>query len=276
MPKPAAAPSNQKNMRVRHSSAQRHSVSSAPKTSQLTGARLSLLVAISAVVTSSLAYLLWKNLKSDSNELEVLVPENEIRPQPQAAQEEARHTDAQKLDDGVGPLFHRHYALQIRGSRFTPEQLMERIQKDPNSCSPQAIARFEKTLGHPDRFEKGNEFYIHISGPWDGPVRVAETGDRSFVFITRHGHLEAGSIRFSISSDSSRNENGQLIFEIESWSRSRDGLVDLAFDKMRAGRFAQTQMWTKFCENVCELSGGEALGAVQITTEKAESQGMAN
>ena len=49
-----------------------------------------------------------------------------------------------------------------------------------------------------------------MPGPWDGPVRVIDVGDRSFRLATLAAHLEAGQIEFRVSHDE------LITFEIES------------------------------------------------------------
>ena len=57
------------------------------------------------------------------------------------------------------------------------------------------MATFDKVTGAEDRMAVDDEYFIHISGPWNGPVRVVDIDETSFTLATRDGHLEAGFYR---------------------------------------------------------------------------------
>jgi len=59
-----------------------------------------------------------------------------------------------------------------------------------------------------------------------------------------------------------------LTFTIESWARSRDALVDLVYDDLGVAKVAQQAMWTYFCRQVAEVSGGEMVGEIDVLTER--------
>src|SRR5438045_5732992 len=40
--------------------------------------------------------------------------------------------EVQSYEDGAGPLFHRCYRTRIRDSTMSAEELMEKVQSDPN------------------------------------------------------------------------------------------------------------------------------------------------
>jgi len=165
----------------------------------------------------------------------------------------------QEMDRGFGPIFFRTYRIDIPGTRLTPGALMRTVQADPDAFSPAGIARFEKTRGADDSLGKGDEFYIHIRAPWDGPVRVLERSDTSFDLGTLEGHMEAGTIRFR----SIARPEGGLRFEIVSCARSVDRAVHTLYDILRAAKGAQELMWSTFCERVAaaaveaDKGGGE-------------------
>lgn len=168
--------------------------------------------------------------------------------------------------EGTGPRFHRTYAVTIRGAAQTPAELMNRIRADLKAFVPVELARFEKVRGEEHAFRVGDEYLIHITAPWDGPVRVLKTDETSFTFGTLEGHLEAGQIQFRAEPHTAFD--GGLRFTIESWARSRDALVDLAYDDLELAKAAQQAMWTFFCMRVAEASGGEAVGVVEVITER--------
>jgi hypothetical protein len=166
--------------------------------------------------------------------------------------------------DGCGPLFHRRYKTRIRNSRLRPEELMEKLQRDPNDASPTRFARFQLVHGERGRLGVGDEYVVRMPGPWDGPVRVVDAGPCSFRFATLAGHLEAGQIEFRAAAD---GQTG-LVFEIESWARSSSPLVNLLYHRLRMAKEVQAHMWISFLERVVQLTGGQMTGGVEIDTER--------
>ena len=164
--------------------------------------------------------------------------------------------------DGSGPHFHRRYQVRIAGSELTAEELMERVMANPDRAAPSEFATFQKLQGEPETLRVNDEFVVRMPGPWDGPVRVANTSPRSFRFVTLAGHLEAGQIEF-------RASNGEhLAFEIESWARSGDRLSELLYDRLRISKEVQFHMWTSFLERVVKIAGGKREGGLRIETRK--------
>lgn len=156
---------------------------------------------------------------------------------------EAEHLAKQKISDGVGPRYHRVYSVVVETSWERALEAMRRFQMNINEYSPQLMCRFEKTCGHPVELKAGDEFQIHITGPWNGPVRVKSVSPTNFTLMTLEGHMEAGEIEFRIS----KIHEGRVKFEIESIARSRDLIVDLVYDKIPIAKFAQTEMWKSVC-----------------------------
>jgi hypothetical protein len=175
------------------------------------------------------------------------------------------YDDAQRVAHGTGPLFHRRYRAQIGGASLPPEELMARLQADPDCAAPSEFATFRKVSGPEGAMRPGDEYVVRMPGPWDGPVRVVEVSPRSFRFMTLTGHLEAGQIDFRVDGD-----DGRIRFEIESWARSGDRLSDLLYDRMRMSKEIQLHMWTSFLERVIRMSGGKRDGGLRIETRRVE------
>lgn len=173
----------------------------------------------------------------------------------------------QFLNDGVGPLFHRRYYADIRESAVNPVALMERIYTNLNEFAPSDMAVFQALDDTEDGIRLGDDYYIHIAGPWDGPVRVIEASDTSFTFITLDNHLEAGEIQFRLIDHP--DDDALIRFEIRSWSRSRDWVVDFFYHRLPFAKIAQTRMWVYFCYHVAKLSEGELVDDVQVITQIA-------
>jgi hypothetical protein len=146
-----------------------------------------------------------------------------------------------------------------------PEELMARLQADPDSAAPSEFATFRKVAGDEGAMRPGDEYIVRMPGPWDGPVRVVEASERAFRFMTLTGHLEAGQIIFRVEGDGDR-----IRFEIESWARSGDRLSNLLYDRMRMSKEIQLHMWTSFLERVIRMSGGVRDGGLRIDTRRVE------
>jgi Domain of unknown function (DUF1990) len=173
--------------------------------------------------------------------------------------------EVQLPDDGYGTLFHRVYRTRIRETAMTPEAVIERIAANPDCVAPTEFASFQKVRGDEGEMRVGDEYVVHMAGPWDGPVRVVERTPRCFRLVTLEGHLEAGQIRFS-----AREENGMVVFEIESWARSAGALVDLLYDRLRMAKEVQLHMWTSMLQRVAEMAGGRVTGGIDIYTRRVE------
>ena len=166
----------------------------------------------------------------------------------------------QPVTEGVGPLLHRRYSVDIAGTRMAPGDLMERVAARLNQASPE-MAVFRKTRGAQDGLRPGDEFVVRMPGPWDGPVRVVHRDGTSFRLATLQGHLEAGQIEFRAA-----QAGDTLRFEIESWARAGDRLSDLMYNKLRLAKEIQLNMWTHFAIRAAALAGGRPRGGVTIRT----------
>jgi len=187
----------------------------------------------------------------------------EDRPQPLPP--ELRDDDVQGFDDGAGPLLHRRYRARIRDGELDAAALMARLAADPNRAAPGTLAHFEKQAGEEGRMAVGDEWLVRMPGPWDGPVRVVEVTPRSFRFVTLQGHLEAGQIEWHAA-----DEDGDVLFGVESWARSGDRLSDVMHNRLRMAKEVQLHMWTSVIEQAAELAGGRLARGIDIDTRRVE------
>jgi uncharacterized protein (UPF0548 family) len=169
--------------------------------------------------------------------------------------------DLQEPSEGTGTLFHRLYRTRIRGAALTAEELMARLQADPNRVCPNEFAVFQKLRGRANAMRFGDEFVVRMAAPWDGPVRVVDVTPTSFRLATLDGHLEAGQIEFRATP-----MNDLLGFEIESWARSADWLTDKLYDRLRLSKEVQLHMWTSVIERTARLARGTITGGIEIET----------
>jgi hypothetical protein len=181
-----------------------------------------------------------------------------------------RKSEIQGPEHGTGPLFHRRYRVRIRGSELSAEELAARVAAEPDAVAPSEFATFRKLAGSEGAMRVNDEFVVRMAGPWDGPVRVAQRDGSMFRLVTLEGHLEAGQIEFR----AYENEDAQIVFEIESWARSRDRLTDLLYDRLRMSKEVQLHMWTSTLERIVKLSGGRRSGGIEIHTRKVEAAAL--
>jgi hypothetical protein len=175
--------------------------------------------------------------------------------------------EVQGQQDGYGPLFHRRYRTRIRDPQLGAAELMGELKADLNRGSPTKFARFQRVHGERGRLSVGDEYVVRMPGPWDGPVRVVDVGACSFRLVTLDGHLEAGQIEFRAG-----DEDSEVVFEIESWARSSNAMVNLLYHRLRMAKEVQAHMWISFLERVVKLSGGRMTGGVELQTDRIDVQ----
>jgi hypothetical protein len=171
----------------------------------------------------------------------------------------------QRPEDGAGPLFRRRYRARIDGGRTGAEVLMRDLQADPDRVAPGGLAHFLKERGEEGRMRVGDEFLVRMPGPWDGPIRVVDVTPRSFRFATLDGHLEAGQIEWRCA-----EEDGMLVFEIESWARAGDRFASVLHDGIPMAKEVQLHMWTRVLERVAKRVHGRLKEGIEIKTHRVE------
>jgi hypothetical protein len=179
---------------------------------------------------------------------------------------ELQRSEIQTPEHGTGPLFHRRYRVRIRDSELLTDELVDRVADDLDSVAPSEFATFQKLSEPGTAMRVNDEYVVRMPGPWDGPVRVAGREGAMFRLVTLKGHLEAGQIEFR-----AYEENGIVVFEIESWARSKDLFTDLLYDRLRMSKEVQLHMWTSTLERIAEISGGRRSGGIEIHTRKVEA-----
>jgi len=173
--------------------------------------------------------------------------------------------EVQHPEEGAGPLLHRRYHGRIRDGELSAAALMERLGEDPNRVAPGTMARFHKQKGDERRMAPGDEWLVQMPGPWDGPVRVVDVTPTSFRFATLEGHLEAGQIEWHAA-----DEDGDLVFGVESWARSGDRLSHVMHNWLRMAKEVQLHMWTTVIEEAADLAGGRLVRGIDIETRRVE------
>lgn len=176
---------------------------------------------------------------------------------------ELQRSEVQTPGNGAGALFHRRYRVRIRDSDLSADELLRAVAAEPDSVAPSEFATFCKLTGSGRGMRVNDEYVVRMAGPWDGPVRVATREEAMFRLVTLEGHLEAGQIEFR-----AYEEDGLVVFEIESWARSKDRLTDVLYDRLRMSKEVQLHMWTSTLERIVKLSDGSRSGGIEIHTRK--------
>lgn len=164
---------------------------------------------------------------------------------------------------GSGPLLHRVYSGTVIDGDTDAEALMKELSADPDCVAPWRLARFRKTRGTEGAMAVGDEFLVHMPGPWDGPVRVVEVQPDRFRLATLAGHLEAGQIQWRVTP-----ADGGIRFEIESWARGGDRLSAFMHDRLGMAKEVQLYMWTAVAERVARRAGGRLRDGVHVLTRR--------
>jgi len=181
-----------------------------------------------------------------------------------------RGGDTQGSDEGAGPLLHRRYEIELPDRAVSSDMVLRLMQLHLTELAPAALAEFEKSSGSENVFGVGDEYEITMLGPWNGAVRVSEVTRNSFTLVTLDGHPEAGHITFSV--EDGTIPHGLIRVRIESWARSRDGLVAAAYDTLKIGKQVQTEVWITFLQRLAELAGVSTRPEVRIATESHEER----
>jgi hypothetical protein len=167
----------------------------------------------------------------------------------------------QPWTSGVGPLFHRLFRVRIRDADRDAAALMEAVTTDFGRLMPQEVVQVRAGDAAGRRLRPGDDVVVDLPGPWNGPVRVVNADRRRLHLATLDGHLEAGQIEFR-----ARDEDRELVFEIESWARAANRVVGLLYAHLRIAKEVQLNMWVRFALAAVRESGGRAVGGVEVRT----------
>lgn len=209
------------------------------------------------ILLTSWSYV-WRTTPLHRRELEGDPARDGVPPLPPGTAPEG----IQAPDDGSGALLRRRYRARIGGAELDARGLFAQVRADPNVVVPGSLARFRKDRGPEDApLALGDEYTVHMPGPWNGPVRVVEVSDTAFRFATLEGHLEAGQIEWRAS-----DRDDELWFEVESWSRPGDRASELLHHRLRMAKEVQLHMWTSVLEKAARRAGGRLRDGIDIDT----------
>lgn len=178
------------------------------------------------------------------------------------------HSTIQRVADGLGSLYHRHFWIEFTDAAMEPDELIAALADDLNAAAPGEVSSFETGDDDSSRsLQVGAELVVRLPGPWDGPVRVIDRSPTSFRFVTLDGHMEAGEIEFRATT----TDRGYIRFAIETWARSGDRSFRVLYDALPLAREAQAFMWAHFCSRMPKLADGIIMSNVAVNTERIET-----
>ena len=166
--------------------------------------------------------------------------------------------------EGAGPLLQRDYWAVIEGTKYTPQQVIQKVKEEFPCFSPDLIAAFKRIDDNDGPLPEDGAMEVHIKGSGICEVRVVHMDDQSFTLRTITGHPEAGRITFGAYYD----RVGRLKFRIRSRARSSDLLQFVGYQLL--GQAMQTKVWTTFVERVAEACGGHIHGEIQVETRNVD------
>jgi hypothetical protein len=210
------------------------------------------------IVWTTWSYI-WRTTALHRRQLEGSLPEDLPPPLPVGVNLD----EVQQPNDGSGPLLHRTYTGVLRGARISAGELIACLSSDPDLVAPRALAKFRKTTGIEGTMQVGDEFLVHMPGPWDGPVRTIEVTPLAFRFATLAGHLEAGQIEWRAT-----EREDLLVFQIESWARAGDRFSAVMHDRLLMAKEVQLHMWTSVIERVARFTNGTLAAGIHIDTRR--------
>jgi nucleoside-diphosphate-sugar epimerase len=163
-------------------------------------------------------------------------------------------------DEGVGPLTRKRFWVDIVGSRFDAERLIDFVRLNFARLAP-AIMAAGAEPGSPTIVEEGATLTLDLPLRGHVQVRVVEVDEQRFTLMTLDGHPLAGAVR--IQSESPRTDTVRL--EIQAYERAAS-LPDLLLMRSLGG-VLQNHAWTQLLENVAQEAGGKS-GEVNQASEK--------
>ena len=116
------------------------------------------------------------------------------------------------------------------------DEVLAAVAGDLNAIAPTETAVFRKTKGRDGELTTGDEYVVHMPGPWDGPVRVVNRTATSFRLATLRGHLEAGQVEFRVEKAGIIHSGiGKASFTAEDLRKNFDAFVDAIVKAKPAG-----------------------------------------
>ena len=162
-------------------------------------------------------------------------------------------------DDGIGPLTRKRFWIDITGSPYDAERLIDHVRLNFARLAP-SIMSADAEPGSPTIVEEGATLTLDLPFRGHVQVRVAEVDEQRFTMMTLEGHPLAGAVRIQtepLAADGVR-------FEVQAYDRAAT-LPDMLLMRTLGG-VLQNRAWTQLLENVANDVGGLP-GDVQQSSE---------
>lgn len=166
---------------------------------------------------------------------------------------------AQLPSQGVGELRRKRFWIDVRGGRFTADELFTYVRNHLGELMPGIVGLQSDSAG-PARVEEGETLTFDIPLRGHVQVRVAEAADRRITLLTLSGHPIAGAVRFTF-----EPVNDVVRFEIQVYDRAANMFDQIAMRTV--GQWLQRETWTTFAENVARASGGTSSKVQSVEDE---------
>ena len=166
--------------------------------------------------------------------------------------------------DGVGSMRRKRFWSDIRGSRFSADELFDHFRMHFGALMPGVIG-VNAEHREMDPIEEGSTLTLDLPFRGHVQVRVAEVDARRMTFLTVAGHPLAGLVRFLV-----EERGGALRFEVQVFDRAARAL-DLLLMRT-AGDWMQRMVWHGLVDNVIRASGGEGSPIERSEDELADDE----
>jgi len=166
--------------------------------------------------------------------------------------------------EGVGTLRRKRFWVDIRGGRFTPDELFAYVKSHFSELMPSIVGMHAEP--HTSvRVEEGETLTFDLPLRGHIQVRVAEAADRRITFLTLSGHPIAGAVRFVV-----KPANDAVRFEVEVYDRAATVVDHLAMRTV--GQWIQNETWKGLATNVARAAGGTSGKAESVEDELDEHE----
>lgn len=161
---------------------------------------------------------------------------------------------------GFGQLWRKTYRLELVGSPVSPDQLIRRWKTKFPDYWPEGSTFY----GSRPRIEPGEVAVINLEGPAKSKIatgiKVIQSDDHSFSFITPQGHIFAGTITF-------RGVPGPraTVAQIQSIIRASDPLFEIGA-RLGAVHKQEDAFWQQTLQNLAADFGVTGQPVRQETT----------
>lgn len=159
--------------------------------------------------------------------------------------------------DGVGPLQHKHFWVEIENSSYQAPALFEHFKVHFSEIMLVDVAAEPGTPTTPLATGVTMTGSLPVRGHFQ--MRVQQLGERNVIFATLQGHPIAGTLEFRFDQVAEK-----VRFHILIYSRSAY-LLDLVL-MQTVGGMIQDLNWQEVIDRVVEESRGDAPGGVQSET----------